>query len=191
MIDFDQLWEVSHKTSILKVLDYYNIEYIETGGERYKCICPFHDDHSPSLILYHHDNEQDDSFCCYVDNSAGDSFRFIQLMEGDFKSAWRVLCEINNIEDVEFDDFELLERQVKFDKPKEQELSVQSYNRQISALYRNYCQQNDNSEEAIKNADQRLKILDEILDNKPSPAEMRQFYLHELQLITLFTTSKF
>ena len=71
MVDFDLLNDISHKTSMLDVLDYYGIEYQNSSADRCKAVCPFHDDHSPSLIIYINNEHDKESFCCYVDNTAG------------------------------------------------------------------------------------------------------------------------
>lgn len=190
MVDFDQLRHVSHTTSILEVLDHYNIEYRREGSSRFKAVCPFHSDHTPSLVLYTTPNNEDESFYCYPCHAGGDVFRFIQLMEdSDFRVSWSVLCHIRGIEDddaVELDELEIASLQLQKEQRKE-EVSVSSYDFQISTMYRDFYLQyvdETNEKELSRAIDERLLLLDKILDTNPSAADMRQYFMQELQFVT-------
>ena len=73
-------------TSLLKVLDYYGIEYENSSNDRYKALCPFHKDHDPSLVIYTEDVERH-SYCCYVCNASGDATWFIRQVEKEDNEA--------------------------------------------------------------------------------------------------------
>lgn len=194
MVDFNVLRKISHSTSILKVLDHYGVMYTFSSGGRYKAVCPFHNDHTPSLVIYTHEHHQDESFCCYVDGSAGDPFRFIQLMEADFRKAWSVLCHINGISDKDantLDSLDLASRQIQETHEKE-DVSIDTYNFQISVMYRNLLKQYKETQHystLSDRIDKRFYELDKYLDTSPSPAQLRQYYLHELQHIKLLQTA--
>lgn len=85
---------LNQKLSILEVLDYYGIEYDEKLDGRYEAICPFHNDHSPSLHIYTENPSGMDSWCCYVCNDNGDCFRFIQGMSDNFQQAVQVAQDL-------------------------------------------------------------------------------------------------
>jgi hypothetical protein len=59
-------------------------EPVRRSGKDYLCLCPMHDDHSPSLHVY---TEQNRAWC-YSCNDGGDSIKFYMLINGcDFKTA--------------------------------------------------------------------------------------------------------
>lgn len=46
-------------------------------GSGYVCLCPFHEDHTPSMQI----NVQRNSFKCFVDGNGGDPIHFVELYE--------------------------------------------------------------------------------------------------------------
>jgi DNA primase len=59
-------------------------------GSKYKALCPFHDDHNPSLEL----NPERQSFKCWSCGAGGDIFDFIKSYEHvDFAEALRMLAD--------------------------------------------------------------------------------------------------
>lgn len=63
---------------------------LRRAGRRYKALCPFHDDHNPSLEL----NPERQSFKCWSCGAGGDIFDFVKGIERvDFPEALRVLAE--------------------------------------------------------------------------------------------------
>ena len=58
-------------------------------GSRYKALCPFHDDHNPSLDI----NPDRQSYKCWSCGAGGDVFDFVQNKERvDFPEALRMLA---------------------------------------------------------------------------------------------------
>lgn len=191
MVDFDLLSELSHSTSILEVLDYYKIDYRPAGINRYKAVCPFHNDHDPSLVIYVHEHHKNESFNCFVDNIGGDVFRFIQLMEQDFKKAWSTLCHIRGIKDsdaAELDELEIATRTLEKESRKE-EASVEVYNYQISIMYRDFLKKHNNLPTLSTLIDHRFRVLDSKLDAGISLTEMRQLFLHEIHYLEHLRTT--
>ena len=43
----------------------------------YRCLCPFHDDHNPSMVVYDSSN----SFYCFACGTSGDAFKFLSHMK--------------------------------------------------------------------------------------------------------------
>ncbi len=59
-------------------------------GSKYKCLCPFHDDHRPSMEV----NPDRQQFKCWACGSGGDIFDFVCKYERvDFPEALRILAE--------------------------------------------------------------------------------------------------
>ncbi len=59
-------------------------------GNKYKALCPFHDDHNPSLEL----NPERQSFKCWSCGAGGDIFDFVKNIEHvDFPEALRMLAD--------------------------------------------------------------------------------------------------
>jgi DNA primase len=64
-------------------------------GSKYKALCPFHDDHNPSLEV----NPERQSFKCWGCGVGGDVFDFVKIYEKvDFAEALRMLAERAGIE---------------------------------------------------------------------------------------------
>jgi len=185
MVDFDTLSKISHNTSMIDVLKYYGIEIHPAGTDRVKTICPFHDDHNPSMVVYINDKHINESFCCYVDNTAGDPFHFIRTMEDDFNQAWVVLCKINGIpcEDIPFSE---LDKLLLPQKQYEESRSINSINFQISTMYRDFYKQrskkidDSKKKELSEVIEKRLQQFDQFLSNSPSYSDVHQYYKTEL-----------
>jgi DNA primase len=188
MVDFDYLRHVSHSTPMQAVLEYYGIEYHNAGTDRYKCVCPFHDDHDPSLIIYTTSDHKDESFCCYVDNNAGDPFLFIRLMEGgDFNQSWAILCHLNGIVDSEASEIDRLDTLLRPSREESSDKrSINTINYQISTMYRNLYKQKlptldvSRLKELAIIIDSNYQLLDGLLSKNPSYAELHQHYKREL-----------
>jgi DNA primase len=64
--------------------------HLHRAGSKLKALCPFHDDHNPSLEL----NPERQSFKCWSCGAGGDVFDFVQQYERvDFPEAKRMLAE--------------------------------------------------------------------------------------------------
>jgi DNA primase len=63
---------------------------VHTSGVAYMCLCPFHDDHHPSLALYPETN----TFHCFACKESGDVIKlYMKLYNCDFKTAVRELVK--------------------------------------------------------------------------------------------------
>ena len=63
---------------------------ISRSGSKYKALCPFHDDHNPSLEL----NPDRQSYKCWSCGAGGDVFEFVKEIERvEFPEALRMLAE--------------------------------------------------------------------------------------------------
>ena len=63
---------------------------LRRAGSKFKALCPFHDDHNPSLEI----NPDRQSFKCWSCGAGGDVFDFVKNYEHvDFPEAMRMLAE--------------------------------------------------------------------------------------------------
>ena len=94
--------EVMEKEIVEKILataEIYDVvsKYVDIKrvGNSYKCLCPFHDDHNPSMDIVVKKN-----FCyCHVCNQGGNPVNFIKRIENtDYLGALNKLAEIYNID---------------------------------------------------------------------------------------------
>lgn len=74
-IDQEILNDIRQKTDIVNVIGQYIP--LQKSGQNYKGICPFHDDHDPSLSV----NSKMQIYKCFVCQEGGNVFRFVQKFE--------------------------------------------------------------------------------------------------------------
>lgn len=68
---------------------------LKAKGREYACLCPFHDDHNPSMSVVPHKQ----IFHCFVCGAGGDVFTFVQRYHSmDFREALEFLAERAGIE---------------------------------------------------------------------------------------------
>ncbi len=74
---------VRNRADILSIAEGYGLR-LQKSGRNYKVCCPFHNDKTPSCVLYPSENR----FYCFGCQADGDVITFVMKMEGvDFKSA--------------------------------------------------------------------------------------------------------
>lgn len=85
IVNFEQKKEVAKQTSILSL---YPFRKLKKLGLRYAALCPFHNEGTPSFIIY-----PDNSFHCFGCQAHGDAIDFMKLLKNcDFKEAIGSLC---------------------------------------------------------------------------------------------------
>jgi len=72
----DRVKQVKEANDIVAVIGGY-VELRPAGGVRFKGLCPFHDDHNPSLIV----DQQWQNYKCWSCNKYGDVIQFVQEHE--------------------------------------------------------------------------------------------------------------
>ncbi|USN99727.1 MAG: DNA primase [Phycisphaeraceae bacterium] len=87
------------KLRVLEASDIAEVigEYVKLvpKGREFACLCPFHDDHHPSMYVVPHKR----MFHCFVCGAGGDVFTFMQRYHGvEFPEAMRMLAERAGIE---------------------------------------------------------------------------------------------
>jgi DNA primase len=85
--DFKEL--VRSRTDIVQLVGERVALQSRRGGREFFALCPFHDDHNPSMIV----NPERQSFKCWVCDVGGDCFAFVQKIENvDFREALELLA---------------------------------------------------------------------------------------------------
>lgn len=68
------------------ILMYYGMDF-DDESDRYRILCPFHNDHTPSLQIFTDNESGQDSWWCPVCNESGDCFRFLQMQTNSHQEA--------------------------------------------------------------------------------------------------------
>jgi len=119
------------QVKLVTVLDYFEIEY-EESDERFRIVCPFHDDQVPSLIIYNNNEDGYDTFWCPPCPRTGDSFEFIRLMirlrtglsledKSDFQQSLELLKRLANYIETKLDIKESIINKLTKEEVKEKE----------------------------------------------------------------------
>lgn len=94
-IDSNLAKEIKSRADIVDVISHY-LNSVVKKGRRYAAVCPFHDDHDPSLQI----DKEKQFFRCYVCDSGGDVFSFVQKYEKcSFVEAIKKVAEIIGYDD--------------------------------------------------------------------------------------------
>lgn len=89
----DDVQRVRDATDIVSVVG--DCLTLKPKGREYVCLCPFHDDHSPSMCVV----PAKQIFHCFVCGAGGDAFTFVQRYHSmDFREALSFLAERASIE---------------------------------------------------------------------------------------------
>lgn len=94
-IDSNLAKEIKSRADIVDVISHY-LNSVQKKGHRYVAMCPFHDDHDPSLQI----DKNKQAFRCFVCDSGGDVFSFVQKYEKcSFVEAIKKVAEIIGYDD--------------------------------------------------------------------------------------------
>lgn len=81
---------IKDRVTLVDMLDELNIKKRRSGGGRYVVICPFHDEKTPSCMIY----VNEDKFHCFGCQASGDVIDFYQkTLDIEFDEALSRLCE--------------------------------------------------------------------------------------------------
>lgn len=140
--------EVLAKVDIVDVIRHYIP--IQARGKALKAVCPFHDDHEPSLSI----SREKQLFKCFSCGTSGNAISFVQKYENiPFKEALEKVA-------VEFAHMEVTKVQHK-SKFSEQELRLFKVHREANA-YANYNLRTAEGQEALKYLNDRHLTPDQI-----------------------------
>ncbi|MBI4426179.1 MAG: DNA primase [Candidatus Kerfeldbacteria bacterium] len=94
VISFSPVDEIKERLDIAEVLGEY-VQLKPAGTNRYKVLCPFHNEKTPSLMV----SKDRQAWHCFGCGKGGDMFSFVQEIENvDFPEALRLLAKKANIE---------------------------------------------------------------------------------------------
>ena len=87
-ISNEEITEIRKEANIVDIIGSYLT--IEKKGKDYKCVCPFHDDHSPSMSI----SEEKQIYKCFSCGAAGNVFTFVQNYENvSFIEAVKIVAD--------------------------------------------------------------------------------------------------
>ena len=75
-IDSELINQIRNKVDIVDVISSCNIK-LETRGKNYFGVCPFHEDHSPSMSV----SREKQIYTCFSCGATGNVFKFLQDFE--------------------------------------------------------------------------------------------------------------
>ncbi len=151
-LDKDLIEEIKSRADIVDIISSYIS--VTKKGRNYFAVCPFHDDHNPSLSI----NKDKNIFKCFVCGTSGDVFSFVSKYEKiSYVDAVKRVAELIN-----FDDSRLHES-FRLDKPVDENLQTlyrcaselqKFYSYSLltdeGAIARKYLKDRDISEEQIE-----------------------------------------
>ncbi len=94
-VPYDLIIEIQHKVNIVDVIGEYLP--LEQKGKNYFAICPFHDDHNPSMSI----SPEKQIYTCFVCGASGNVFNFvmnyekINFVQAVYKVAQKVGINLN------------------------------------------------------------------------------------------------
>ena len=87
-ISNEEINDIQKQANIVDIIGSY--VDLEKKGSNYFCICPFHDDHNPSMSV----SEEKGIFTCFVCHKTGNVFSFVQDFENvSFIEAVKIVAE--------------------------------------------------------------------------------------------------
>jgi len=75
LISKKSIEELKNRIDIVEIISHYLS--VKKFGSNYKCVCPFHDDHNPSMSI----NSRDNYFHCFTCKAGGDAIKFVMDYE--------------------------------------------------------------------------------------------------------------
>ena len=105
MFSSSELQEIRNSVDIVDVVSSYI--NLTAHGKNYFGVCPFHDDHSPSMCV----SREKQIYTCFVCGATGNVFQFIKEYENiNFADAVRKVAQIGGI-DVKIDDIKTIKKE--------------------------------------------------------------------------------
>ena len=88
VITNDEINAIRNKANIVDIIGSYLP--LTQRGKNYVCVCPFHDDHSPSMSV----SEEKQIYKCFACGNTGNVFTFVENYEGvNFIDAVAIVAE--------------------------------------------------------------------------------------------------
>ena len=107
---YELMDEIKAQVSIVDMIDELKIVKRRSGGNRYVIICPFHDEKTPSCMVY----ADEDKFHCFGCGAHGDLIDFYQLYNDiEFDEAIMRLCDRLNIQIMDAEQVEKVDETIE------------------------------------------------------------------------------
>ena len=74
--------EIKSTVSLVTEMEKHGISLMRAGPTRLKCVCPFHSDGDPSLVVYLESDDGYESWCCFGCRVGGDVINFVKKAKG-------------------------------------------------------------------------------------------------------------
>jgi hypothetical protein len=104
---------IKERVTIVDMVDELKFKKKRSGGGRYVINCPFHDEDTPSCMIYVHD----DKYHCFGCSASGDVIDFYQnILEIEFDEAISRLCDKLSIQVMDADQVEEADKIIKLYK---------------------------------------------------------------------------
>ncbi|MGB4985049.1 MAG: DNA primase [Erysipelotrichaceae bacterium] len=108
-IDNKVINDILNQCDIVSVISHYLP--VVKAGSNYKCVCPFHDDHDPSMVI----SPTKQIFSCFVCKTSGNALTFVtKYLKVSVPKALNELIEICNLDISLFNDNQVSEVNTKF-----------------------------------------------------------------------------
>lgn len=110
---YELLDAIKDRVSIVDMIDELKIKKRRSGGGRYVVICPFHDEDTPSCMIY----VNQDKYHCFGCQASGDVIDFYQgVLEIEFDEAMTRLCEKLQIQVMDAEKVESADKIIEYYK---------------------------------------------------------------------------
>lgn len=110
---YELLDAIKDRVTIVDMLDQLQIRKKRSGAGRYVIVCPFHDEDTPSCMIY----VNDDKYHCFGCQASGDAIDFYQnIKEIEFDEAITLLCEKLEIQIMDADKVEQSDKLIELYK---------------------------------------------------------------------------
>ncbi len=176
-ISEEEINEIRRRANIVDIISSYL--NVEKKGKNYVAVCPFHDDHSPSLVI----SEDKQIFTCFTCRTSGNVFSFIMEYENvNFLEALKIVAnkigynlQIDNIKSSSNSEYKLDYEIMEFSK----KFFINNMNTEESIEAKKYLHERGITDEIINEFNIGLALNDKdmlhkLLDSKKYSLDMQE-----------------
>ena len=148
--------EIKSKVNLVDEMEKHGLTLMNSGTNRKKCVCPFHQDNDPSLIVNTQDEEE--WFYCFGCQKSGTVIDFImEINQVPLSGAIKYFCDNYSLDfDGNIDISNLVIRTVN----KKIRIPVASYFRKCSRIVKDFLDESDTPLKDYLSLKQYLKEID-------------------------------
>src|ERR1035437_1511287 len=158
MAEYNDIWEeIKDKVTLVEEMERHGINLIPSGMKRLRCVCPFHADTTPSMIVNKGDVETFKCFGCQVSGSVID---FIQRIKGNI-SLFKVIQYFKSNYHLEFAQEYDLEKLIQKSTKRRTKNSIAGAMLAISNSVRPFLKNSPSFQEDLMKIKPYLRAIDE------------------------------